>query len=345
MLLCFCFVHAMNVQAIMSSDLDEVYPQQVIALNHLYWYDVGALFSLNPKYAHEMEMNWGATPGRQGLLYRIMFEPHRWVNDEVESFLTLHSGEYQSFHDHSFAICICCACVTSAHSLLSSAFVRAMQLSFTSASARDGGFVGSHIRMHHFQIPTTPQTMRTYWGCTLRAAESLALKHSAQQGPRIFLATNDRRAVLSIESTSGLAAGSGDVRHTALMKAILPEYEPVTTCAKVNLLFISFCHMTQYFTIFNAFFNDIFFVRSVASLKCRTTLFWKWFFFHAVRKCMSGRCRRSQSWRGTSATCSRHTLLMRSVSRYRRQQLRRLISASTFRYKKMFSDANSLRCD
>ena len=130
MLLCFCFVHAMNVQAIMSSDLDEVYPQQVIALNHLYWYDVGALFSLNPKYAHEMEMNWGATPGRQGLLYRIMFEPHRWVNDEVESFLTLHSGEYQSFHDHSFAICICCACVTSAYSLLSSAYVRAMQLSF-----------------------------------------------------------------------------------------------------------------------------------------------------------------------------------------------------------------------
>ena len=93
MLLCFSFVHAMNVQAIMSSDLDEVYPQQVIALNHLYWYDVGALFSLNPKYAHEMEMNWGATPGRQGLLYRIMFEPHRWVNDEVDSFLTLHSGE------------------------------------------------------------------------------------------------------------------------------------------------------------------------------------------------------------------------------------------------------------
>ena len=123
---------------------------------------------------------------------------------------------------------------------------------FTSANARDGGFVGSHIRMHHFQIPTTPQTMRTYWGCTLRAAESLALKHSAKQGPRIFLATNDRRAVLSIESTSGLAAGSGDVRHTALMKAILPEYEPVTTCAKVNLLFISFCRMTQYFTILNA---------------------------------------------------------------------------------------------
>ena len=42
-------------EALVGKDLNVEYPQPIVALNHLYWYDVGPLLSLNPHYAEEME--------------------------------------------------------------------------------------------------------------------------------------------------------------------------------------------------------------------------------------------------------------------------------------------------
>ena len=93
------------------------------------------------------------------------------------------------------------------------------------ADASSGGFVGAHARMHHFQIPTTPATMRAFWGCTLRSAQTSAV--------RIFLATNDRAAVLGNASTGDgtNVTGSGG----RLARALLPEYAPATPCGKARI--------------------------------------------------------------------------------------------------------------
>ena len=48
-------------EALSKSDLNAVFPQNVIALHHLYWYDIVPLLATNPHYRSELEQCVGPT--------------------------------------------------------------------------------------------------------------------------------------------------------------------------------------------------------------------------------------------------------------------------------------------
>ena len=88
-----------------------------------------------------------------------------------------------------------------------------------SAVGRPAPFVGVHARVHHFQIPMTAATMRSFWRCTMRGA--------MQRNANVFLATNDRSVVLDDEWTS-----SSHTTRQSLRGMLMAEYAPVTPCAR-----------------------------------------------------------------------------------------------------------------
>ena len=51
-------------EALSNSDLNALFPQDVIALHHLYWYDVAPLLSTNPHYRSELEQCVARAPPR-----------------------------------------------------------------------------------------------------------------------------------------------------------------------------------------------------------------------------------------------------------------------------------------